>query len=78
MPSVDAVVVQQMFGDDVPMFKSLMARMLREFADLALPTSASADDQSARDGLKGRAHKLKGSAGMIGATRVMRLAGAVW
>ncbi|HUE10157.1 MAG TPA: response regulator, partial [Steroidobacteraceae bacterium] len=77
MPSVDAIVVQQMFGDDVPMFKSLMARMLREFADLALPTSASADDQSARDGLKGRAHKLKGSAGMIGATRVMRLAGAV-
>jgi HPt (histidine-containing phosphotransfer) domain-containing protein len=76
MPSIDAGVVQQMFGDDVPMFKSLLTRMLREFADLALPASVSAHDQSARDGLKARAHKLKGSAGMIGATRVMRLAGA--
>ena len=76
MPSVDVAVVQQMFGDDVTMFKSLMGRMLKEFADFALPTSVSADDESARAALKARVHKLKGSAGMIGATRVMRLAGA--
>jgi len=76
MASIDAGVVQQMFGDDLPMFKSLLARMLRDFADLALPTSVSADDQSTRSEIKARTHKLKGSAGMIGATKVMRLAGA--
>jgi chemotaxis protein histidine kinase CheA len=37
----------------------------------------SPEDQAARDQLSGRAHKLKGSAGMIGATDVMRLAGAL-
>jgi PAS domain S-box-containing protein len=76
MSSIDTGVVQQMFGDDLPLFKSLLARMLREFADLALPTSVSSDDQTTRNELKARTHKLKGSAGMIGATKVMRLAGA--
>ena len=76
MVSIDAGVVQQMFGDDLPMFKSLLARMLRDFADLALPTCVSADDQATRSEIKARTHKLKGSAGMIGATKVMRLAGA--
>jgi PAS domain S-box-containing protein len=76
MPSIDAGVVQQMFGDDLPLFKSLLARMLREFSDLALPTSVPPDDQTIRSEMKARTHKLKGSAGMIGATKVMRLAGA--
>src|SRR3984957_19967163 len=76
MSSIDAGVVQQMFGDDLPMFKSLLARMLREFSDLALPIEVSSDDQISRSDIKARAHKLKGSAGMIGATKVMRLAGA--
>jgi PAS domain S-box-containing protein len=77
MSSIDAGLVQQMFGDDISLFKSLLARMLRDFADLALPISVSTHDEVARDLLKGRAHKLKGSAGMIGATRIMRFAGAV-
>jgi PAS domain S-box-containing protein len=76
MSSIDAGVVQQMFGDDLALFKSLLGRMLREFADLALPTSVSSDDQPTRSEIKARTHKLKGSAGMIGATKVMRLAGA--
>jgi CheY-like chemotaxis protein len=76
MSSIDAGVVQQMFGDDLPLFKSLLIRMLREFADLALPTSVSSDNQTALSEIKARTHKLKGSAGMIGATKVMRLAGA--
>jgi PAS domain S-box-containing protein len=75
MSSIDAGVVQQMFGDDLPMFKSLLARMLREFSDLALPIEVSSDDPTSRGEIKARAHKLKGSAGMIGATKVMRLAG---
>jgi PAS domain S-box-containing protein len=76
MSSIDAGVVQQMFGDDLPMFKSLLGRMLRDFSDLALPCAVLPDDQSARTEIKLRAHKLKGSAGMIGANKVMRLAGA--
>jgi PAS domain S-box-containing protein len=76
MSSIDAGVVQQMFGDDLPLFQSLLARMLREFSDLALPISVSSDDQTTRSEIKARTHKLKGSAGMIGATKVMRLAGA--
>jgi PAS domain S-box-containing protein len=75
--SIDAGVVQQMFGDDLSLFKSLLARMLREYADFALPIDMPPGDQLTRSQIQGRAHKLKGSAGMIGATRIMRLAGAI-
>jgi len=77
MASIDAGVVQQMFGDDLSLFKSLLTRMLAEFADFALPIAVSPSDQTNLVRIQGRAHKLKGSAGMIGATRIMRLAGAV-
>jgi PAS domain S-box-containing protein len=76
MSSIDAGVVKQMLGDDLSLFKSLLARMLRDCADLALPICVSPDDQTTRSQLQGRTHKLKGSAGMIGATKVMLLAGA--
>ena len=76
LSSIDAGVVQQMFGDDVALFKSLLVRVLRDFADLAVPVSISPDAPQSRSQLKARAHKLKGSAGVIGATEVMRLAGA--
>jgi CheY-like chemotaxis protein len=75
LKSVDAGVVQQMFGDDIALFRSLLQRMLREHAGLALPIAAPVED-AGRRALAGRVHKLKGSAGMIGATNVMRLAGA--
>jgi len=64
-----------MFGDDLALFKSLLARVLRDFADLALPISVSPEDSTSLSTLKGRTHKLKGSAGVIGATAIMRLAG---
>jgi CheY-like chemotaxis protein len=76
MPSIDAGIVQQMFGDDLTLFKSLLVRLLQEYTDLAVPACIAADDQSLRAQLTGRVHKLKGSAGMIGATEIMRLAGA--
>jgi CheY-like chemotaxis protein/HPt (histidine-containing phosphotransfer) domain-containing protein len=75
IPSIDAAVVQQMFGDDHALFESLLLRLLRDNADLALPISVC-DDETVRAAVKGRAHRLKGSAGMIGATGVARLAGA--
>jgi HPt (histidine-containing phosphotransfer) domain-containing protein len=64
-----------MFGDDLALFKSLLARVLREFAYLTLPISIACDDSVNRGELMARAHKLRGSAGVIGATKVRRLAG---
>jgi HPt (histidine-containing phosphotransfer) domain-containing protein len=74
--SIDAGVVQQMFGADMPLFRSLLARLLREYAELALPVVISPGDKSIRIHLRALTHKLKGSAGMVGANRVMQLAGA--
>jgi CheY-like chemotaxis protein/HPt (histidine-containing phosphotransfer) domain-containing protein len=74
--SVDAGAVQRVFGEDLGLFKSLLRRMLHDFADFALPIAVASDGDDRRRGLQERAHKLKGSAGMLGATNVMRLAGA--
>jgi two-component system, sensor histidine kinase and response regulator len=74
--SIDAGVVQQMFGDDISLFESLLVRLLKDYADLALPIFVLPDDDIARNALRLRTHKLKGSAGMIGATNVARFAGA--
>jgi CheY-like chemotaxis protein len=76
MPSIDAGVVQQMFGEDLLLFKSLLLRLLQEYTDFAVPIRVSPNDQIMHARLMGRAHKLKGSAGMIGATEIVRLAGA--
>src|ERR1700728_126393 len=70
MSSIDAGVVQQMFGGDLLLFKLLLTRMTRDYEDLALPITVSPDDQTSRNQLTGRTHKLKGSAGMIGATGI--------
>jgi PAS domain S-box-containing protein len=77
MASLDAGIVQQMFGDDVTLFRSLLARVLREFADFAVPGSMALDNPAARGRTRARAHKLKGSAGVIGAAAVVRLASEV-
>jgi CheY-like chemotaxis protein len=76
MSSIDPAVVQQMFGDDLTLFKSVLGRILRDYADLSLPNCTSLSDEAARSQFAARTHKLKGSAGMIGANRIMRLAGA--
>lgn len=76
LPStVDVGVVRQMFGADTGLFRSLLARMLADSADLAEPRRAP-DDPTGRIALKNRLHKLKGTAGMIGASRIMRAAAA--
>jgi signal transduction histidine kinase/DNA-binding response OmpR family regulator/HPt (histidine-containing phosphotransfer) domain-containing protein len=75
MKSIDSGIVQQIFGEDVALFQSLLGRLLREYADLATVAPVAADEGSL-ELIKGRVHKLKGSAGMIGASNLMRLAGA--
>ena len=76
MASIDAGVVQQMFGDDLLLFNSLLLRLLQEYTDLSVPIRVPPGDPNLSARLMGRAHKLKGSAGMIGATEIVRLAGA--
>jgi PAS domain S-box-containing protein len=75
--SLDASVVEQMFGDDVELFRKLLKRLVREFADLALPVAPLPEDEGSMLLLQGRVHKLKGSSGMIGAASVARSAGAL-
>jgi PAS domain S-box-containing protein len=74
--SLDAHVVQQMFGDDVELFRNLLQRLLRDFAELSLPMTLLPEDEGSMVLLRERLHKLKGSSGMIGAANVARLAGA--
>jgi PAS domain S-box-containing protein len=77
MSSIDASVVQQMFGGDTALFESLAWRLLREYADLAVPILNLTDEAGgSRHELQQRIHKLKGSAGMIGASTVAKIAGA--
>jgi PAS domain S-box-containing protein len=77
MASIDAAVVREVFGDDHALFESLVSRLLREYADLAVPIPDwSAASVSHRQELRQRLHKLRGSAGMIGASAVAELAGA--
>jgi CheY-like chemotaxis protein len=75
LTSIDSGLVQRTFGADLSLWKSLVPRMLRDFADLAVPFAVP-NDETLRASLRGRTHKLKGSAGMIGAIHVMRYAGA--
>jgi len=77
MSSIDPTVVQQMFGDDLTLFRSLLTRLLRDYTDLVDAPLERLDALAVHPSLGARTHKLKGSAGMIGASRVMRLAGAV-
>jgi len=76
LSSFDAAMVHRTFGDDLSLFQLLLPRMLAEFAEFASPIVISLEDEAARNQLRGRTHKLKGSSGMLGAMQVMRLAGA--
>ena len=76
MQSIDSTVAQQIFGGDDSLFNSVLARVLRDFGEFALPIQVDPSDASTRKQLSMRLHKLRGSAGMIGATAVQRLAGA--
>ncbi len=73
---VDVEVVRRIFGRDQQLFRTVLARLLREFAEFALPLATVPTQAGERRNLIARLHELKGSAGMIGATRLMNLCGA--
>ena len=69
---IDSPDVSRRLGGDSVLFRSMLKRLLEEFDDVVVAESdaASARSQAAR------MHKLKGSAGMLGARDIHRLATA--
>jgi CheY-like chemotaxis protein len=74
--NIDSKVARQMFGEDTRLFTSLLARVLRDFREFMLPGSVGFADPAGRKQLCARLHKFRGSAGVVGAHIVHRLAGA--
>jgi HPt (histidine-containing phosphotransfer) domain-containing protein len=65
-----------MFGEDTALFTSLLAHVLRDFPEFILPGSVGFPNDAGRQQLCARLHKFRGSAGVVGAHIVHRLAGA--
>jgi signal transduction histidine kinase/CheY-like chemotaxis protein/HPt (histidine-containing phosphotransfer) domain-containing protein len=76
LPSLDAALLRKMYGQEVGFVTSLLRRVLQKYADFGQPPTAPLDDAAARDELRRRLHKLKGSAGLLGATHLMQCASA--
>jgi PAS domain S-box-containing protein len=73
---IDSKLVRGLLGNDVPLFRSLLTRLFREFLDVSAPIIAG-EDPTALAIHAARMHKLKGCAGMLGATSVHDLAGVI-
>jgi CheY-like chemotaxis protein/HPt (histidine-containing phosphotransfer) domain-containing protein len=72
--AIDQAAVKQMFGQDLALFQLMLLRVLQEYADLGLTISIPARGSADRTQMTARLHKLAGSAGMIGATQLMKVA----
>ncbi|MEY2687711.1 MAG: hypothetical protein RL375_1909 [Pseudomonadota bacterium] len=70
---IDSADARTRASGDVALFSSILERLLNEFSNLAIPTPQ--DDASVLALHGGRMHKLRGSAGMLGATAIHQLAG---
>ena len=70
---VDSEDARERLNNDFELFRSMLKRLLGEFADVALPERAP--DAGALAAHAGRMHKLRGSAGLLGAKAIQRLAG---
>ena len=68
--------VARRLGSDVPLFLSLLRSLLAEFGGLAEDPDLRLDVPAQRQALSARMHKLRGSAGTIGALELHRLAAA--
>jgi PAS domain S-box-containing protein len=70
---IDSADVSTRLSGDFALFRSLLTRLLDEFSDVAI--GAMREDPSALAHYRARLHKLKGSAGMLGAKVIAQLAG---
>ena len=68
---IDAADACRRLAGDVRLFTTMLNRLLTDFADL---DRESVEDATAREHLATRLHKLKGSAGTLGAKSLYRLA----
>jgi PAS domain S-box-containing protein len=75
MDGVDYAGVRAMLGDDAGLFRSLLGRLIRDFADVTLPTAEY--DRGELIGRAARMHKLKGTAGILGLNVVQQLAATI-
>lgn len=72
---IDRAEVARRLGDDTALFLRLLERLLREFDDLTVaPAAALPAGLVARAALAARVHRLRGSAGMLGAHAVQECA----
>ena len=77
-PEIDGIDrndAQRRLDGDARLFFQLLERLLCEFDDLTDASLVAPADASARRALAARAHKLRGSAGMLGAREVQQFAG---
>jgi PAS domain S-box-containing protein len=69
---INSIEARERFGGDVKLFISLLSRLLHEFSEVASPSGGAVPIVLAA--YAGRMHKLKGSAGMLGARSIQHLA----
>jgi PAS domain S-box-containing protein len=72
---IDSSIVRGLLCNDVVLFRSLLSRLFTEFANVTVPVVGR--DLAELAVHAGRMHKLKGCAGMLGATSIHRLAGLI-
>ncbi len=72
---VDYAGVRAIFGDDAAAFRSLLGRLIRDYADITLP--ATPYERGELTGLAARMHKLRGSSGILCLTVLQQLATAI-
>jgi hypothetical protein len=70
---IDSSAVQARLGGDLDLFQGMLGRFLEEFEEVSVPLGAV--DAAALAVQASRMHKLKGSAGSLGATALHALAG---
>jgi len=70
---IDSTDVRERLGGDLVLFRSILKRLLDEFSDVSTPLAT--DDAAMFAVHAGRMHKLRGSAGMLGARAIQQLAG---
>ncbi len=71
---IDAAEASARLSGDAALFRSMLGRLLKEFTDVGMPAGASGAESLAACGA--RMHKLRGSAGMLGAKTIQQLAAA--
>ena len=77
IPGVDTAQAAQRLGGDLPLWLRSLKRLLTEYADWTDGDAPLPEQDSERQGMAARLHKLRGIAGTLGITQVMEQAQAL-